>query len=485
MNVQRFVGKNAREAMALVRAACGEDAVVLSNRPVPGGVEILAMAGDEVPGPQPTALPAPAAATKAPEAAPPMSTVSFQEYVRERQRQEAAAAKAQAAAPAAPALPAVAAPARPVPAARRAPVEPGRFARQQLAMEEAAAALPPISAPPVAAPEPAPERIATVAASPATEATAQQEALLAELRTLRQDISRQLSGLAWFDDVRRSPAQTRLLRLLIGNGFSTGLARALVQRLPDDVPDAQAEPWLLSAVSHNLRCGAEDTIQQKGGVYALVGPTGVGKTTTTAKIAARFAQQHGAASVGLITVDTYRMAGSDQLRAFGQLLNIPVHTARDVASLTELLDLFSGKKLVLIDTVGLAQKDRRLAQLLASLPSPRITRLLVLNAGAQGDTLEQVVQAYGSGSGTRCVITKLDEAARCGPAIDVALRHKLVVEGIANGQRVPEDWHRASAQLLAQKALMKPTGSFAPDDAGLGLLLTLPPATSSAGGAHA
>jgi flagellar biosynthesis protein FlhF len=231
-------------------------------------------------------------------------------------------------------------------------------------------------------------------------------------------------------------------------------------------------------LAHNLRCAGDDSLHNKGGVYALVGPTGVGKTTTTAKIAAQFAQQHGPASVGLITVDTYRMAGSDQLRAFGSLLNIPVHTARDAASLNELLQLFAGRKLVLIDTVGLGQRDRRVAELLSGLPSSQITRLLVLNAAVSGETLDQVAQAYTAGPGTRCVVTKLDEAVRCGGAIDVALRHRLVVEGIANGQRVPEDWHRPHSQLLAQKALMKPTGRFAPDDADLGLLLTLPPGTA-------
>jgi flagellar biosynthesis protein FlhF len=301
------------------------------------------------------------------------------------------------------------------------------------------------------------------------------EELMSELRTLRSAITQQLSSLAWFDSARRSPAQTRLLRLLLANGFSPALTRRLVDKLPDDVVDTQAESWLLSLLSHNLRCVGDNAIQQRGGVYALVGPTGVGKTTTTAKIAAAFALEHGPASVGLITVDTYRLAASDQLRAFGRILNIPVHTARDAASLTDLLDLFTKKKLVLVDTVGVGQRDRRLPELFAALPANRLQRLLVLNAGMQGETLDEVVQAYTAGPGTRCVLSKLDEAARCGAAVDVAIRHQLVVEGIANGQRVPEDWHAARPQLLAQKALMKPAPSFEPDDAELGLLLTTPP----------
>jgi len=439
MNVRRFVGHNAREAMAQVRAAWGESAVVLSNRPVPGGVEILAMPGAEVPA---------AAATSAPAApAEPMSTVSFQEFVRERQRQPVAA-------------PAVAAPAA-TPKAAKAPRaalrEPARFAEQALSLE--------LATPQATRPEPQAEA-----------------AVMAELRSMRSMLAAQLSGLSWFDTVRRNPEQTQLLRMMLGNGFSPRLTRQLVDRLPAGRAGAQASQWLLDVLSHNLRCATgAATLFERGGVHALVGPTGVGKTTTTAKIAAQFAMKHGPASVGLITVDTYRMAASDQLRAFGRPLNIPVHTARDGAALAELLDLFANKKLVLIDTVGVGQRDRRLHELFAALPEGRVSRLLVLNAAAQAETLDEVVQAYGARAGSSCVITKLDEAARSAGVIDVAIRHRLVVEGFANGQRVPQDWHAARAPLLVQKALLKPHASaFMPDDAELALVFTSPPAAGAA-----
>jgi len=467
MNVRRFVGKNAREAMAQVRALWGDQAAVLANRPVPGGVEILAMAGGEVPA-QPARANANAPAT---EPAAPMSTLSFQEFVRERQRLDAQKAAAETA----PQLPAPAP--VPAPAPRRAPTEPGRFAAQQLREELEREAeledLPLPSVPPVPA--------VAARAFAAVERAGEGDEVLNELKSVRGMIASQLATMNWFDGVRRNPAQTRLLRLLIGNGFSAKLARQLVHHLPAD-REEQAEAWLLSLLSRNLRCtAAEDTIAERGGVYALVGPTGVGKTTTTAKIATHFAMKHGTASVGLITVDTYRMAASDQLRAFGRILNIPVHTARDAASLADLLNLFDKKKLVLIDTVGVGQRDRRLSELFSALPAHRVQRLLVLNAAAQGETLEEVVQAYGAGPGTRCVVSKLDEAVKCGAIADVAIRHRLVIEGLANGQRVPEDWHPARAQLLAQKALMRePSSLFTPDDIELGLLLTAPPDVAAA-----
>lgn len=461
MNVRRFVGKNAREAIAQARGVWGDQAVVLSNRAIEGGVEIVAMAGTEVPALAAPALPAAKAPRQPARGKPahvePMSTLSFQQFVRERNR------------------------------LAEPPQEPGRFAAQALneelrAQSDGTPAVVPPAEPASAATPFAPGARAFAA----VEQSSRSDDVMEEIKTMRGMITSQLAGMAWFDTVRRSPTQTQALRLMIGNGFSPQLARQLVHRLPDGRDETASEHWLLNVLTRNLRCAGPDTsIQENGGVFAVVGPTGVGKTTTTAKLAAHFALKHGAGSVGLITVDTYRMGASDQLRAFGRILNIPVHTARDTASLTDLLNLFDRKKLVLIDTVGVGQRDRRVADLLASLPTQRVQRLLALNASAQAETLEEVVHAYGGKAGTRCVFTKLDEAVKSGSVIDVAIRHQLVVEGFANGQRVPEDWHAARAQLLVQKALMKPaTTIFTPDDTELGLLLTAPGTTHTRGAAH-
>ncbi|CAN5613206.1 flagellar biosynthesis protein FlhF [soil metagenome] len=485
MNVKRFVGKNAREAIAQARGAWGDQTVVLSNRPIPGGVEILAMEGAEAPMHGQGALPAPGSGPGAPAALPnepvaPMSTLSFQQFVRERQRRDviqSATAQDTAATLAAASFGATAAP-----QSRPAPVEPARFAAQALGQElgqepghqPGQPAAPSIGGKgSVRAPL---QAIAKAAATVASQAggLAVGDEVMSELKSMRGMIATQLASMSWFDTVRRNPAQTQLLRLMIGNGFSPSLARQLVHRLPADCEETRATWWLLEVLAKNLHCSAEHSIANAGGVFALVGPTGVGKTTTCAKIAAHFSRQHGPASVGLITVDTYRMGATDQLRAFGRLMGIPVHTARDAASLSDLLDLFGSKKLVLIDTVGVAPRDPRLAELFAALPA-RANRLLVLNASSQAEALEDAVQAYGGGAGSRVVFSKLDEAVKCGAVVDVAIRHQLVVEGIANGQRVPEDWHAARAQLLVQKALMKQAPSvFTPDDTELSLMLTSP-----------
>jgi flagellar biosynthesis protein FlhF len=199
-------------------------------------------------------------------------------------------------------------------------------------------------------------------------------------------------------------------------------------------------------------------------VFALVGATGVGKTTSTAKLAAAFATRHGAANLGLITLDAYRVAAHEQLRAYGRILGVPVHTAHDRASLDDLLELLSGKKMVLIDTAGMAQRDARTRELLDMLSHRSVNRLLVVNAAAQGETIEDVLHAYRAGSCRGVILSKVDEAVKLGPALDAMIRHKLKVLAVANGQRVPEDWHRLSAQALVQQALRgAPAGAWRMD----------------------
>jgi flagellar biosynthesis protein FlhF len=197
----------------------------------------------------------------------------------------------------------------------------------------------------------------------------------------------------------------------------------------------------------------EQPLEDIGGVYALIGSTGVGKTTTTAKLAAAFATRHGAANLGLITLDAYRVAAHEQLRTYGRILGVPVHTAHDRASLEDLLELLAGKRMVLIDTAGMAQRDSRTRELLEMLSHRSINRLLVVNAAQQGETIEDVLVSWGAASCRGLILSKLDEAVKLAPALDAVIRHKLKVLAVANGQRVPEDWHRLSAHALVQRAL--------------------------------
>jgi flagellar biosynthesis protein FlhF len=458
MNVKRFTARTSREALTLVRQAFGDDAVVVSTRPCPEGVEVLAMAPESVqqfervavPGnpvaPRLTPHPAQRAEAQAARPARPapaaaldhasvdqdveqlaMSTLSFQDYVRERMLKKRDAELLAAA--------------------------PARLAPQPSSQPSVKPALPSVTGRRAAprAPQPEPDLIPapTLAAEPVRRET--QQPLLDELRSMRGLIEQRFGALAFMEKLQRQPRQATLSQRLLEIGLSPQLVRKLVESLPDD-GDEMA--WAAGVLERNLLTSeAEPALEDQGGVFALIGSTGVGKTTTTAKLAAAFATQHGAANLGLVTLDAYRVAAHEQLRTYGRILGVPVHTAHDRASLEDLLDLLSAKKMVLIDTAGMAQRDTRTRELLEMLSHRSVNRLLVVNAAQQGETIEDVLVSYRAASCKGIILSKIDEAVKLGPAVDALIRHRLKVLGVANGQRVPEDWHRLSAHALVQRAL--------------------------------
>jgi flagellar biosynthesis protein FlhF len=493
MNVKRFSARTSREALSLVRQAFGEDAVVLSTRPCAEGVEVMAMAPDGVqhiervmaePAAQPRSSPAAASVrtAAAPQTAPEppaastveqdvaqlsMSTLSFQDYVRERMlRRRRAEQQAQSEAQAAAAQEqAHAAEIQ----ARPAPPAAGLLrTRAQAGRGDASA---PTSSPPVLretlAESPAPMAPAMVAmpATPArSAATAEVQDVLSELRRMQELIEDRFGALAFMEKLQRQPRQAQLTQRLLDAGFSPVLTRKLADGLPNDCDESA---WATSVLERNLVTGESETpLEDTGGVFALVGATGVGKTTSTAKLAAAFATRHGAGNLGLITLDAYRVAAHEQLRAYGRILGVPVHTAHDRASLDDLLELLSGKKMVLIDTAGMAQRDARTRELLDMLSHRSVNRLLVVNAAAQGETIDDVLHAYRATGCRGVILSKVDEAVKLGPALDAMIRHKLKVLAVANGQRVPEDWHRLSAHALVQQALRNVPASAWRMDAG-------------------
>jgi len=469
VNVKRFTARNSREALRLVREALGDDAVVVSTKPSAGGVEVVAMPPETI-GRLEAMSTAPAAAEPAPALAATsaaddaerlsMSTLSFQDYVRTRmlrRRQASLAGTApDAAAPAAatPATPVAAAPAAPasVPAATASPARTDLHLADDIVVADVA----PAKTAPAAARAFAAEPPAHLDAAAALQ---REQALLAELRAVKELIEERFGALAFMEKLQRRPAEARLAQKLLDCGFSPILVRKMAEGFRADAGDENE--WAAQVLEKNLRTAAADeAIEQRGGVFALIGATGVGKTTTTAKIAAAFAARHGAGQLGLITLDAYRMGAHEQLRAYGRILGVPVHTAHDRASLDDLLELLAGKKMVLIDTAGMAQRDERTRELLEMLSHKSVQRLLVVNAASQGETIDDVLVAYRASTCAGMVLSKIDEAIKLGPALDAAIRHRLTVVGVANGQRVPEDWHRLSANALVQRAL-RGTGSAA------------------------
>jgi flagellar biosynthesis protein FlhF len=287
-----------------------------------------------------------------------------------------------------------------------------------------------------------------------TDATPEMQRMVYELRKMRSFISQQFSALAWVDGVRRTPEQAALLRLMIEGGFSARLARVLVGRLPDNLTSESAHGWLQQSLVRNLRCACfDDGLLERGGVFALVGPTGVGKTTSAAKLAARFAARHGADAVGLISADAYRIAGQDQLIRYGRMIGAAVHTARDAEDLGVQLDRLQDKALVLIDTAGLGQRDPRVSGLLTDLSQGAVQRLMVVSASAQAEVLDETLDAYRAEQAAGIVLTKTDEACLLGGALDVLIRQRLPLLAVGTGQRVPEDWASPDPDALINQAL--------------------------------
>ncbi|OGA98072.1 MAG: flagellar biosynthesis protein FlhF [Burkholderiales bacterium RIFCSPHIGHO2_12_FULL_61_11] len=269
------------------------------------------------------------------------------------------------------------------------------------------------------------------------------------IHSMRGLIDDQLADIAWNEAQKRDPLRGHLLRILLGVGFSACLAKELLSNLPIGQTLTKGVNHVKSALQRQLpMLEDEDALMDEGGVYALMGPTGVGKTTTTAKLAARCVMRFGAEKLALVTTDSYRIGAYEQLRIYGQILGVAVHAVKDAADLERVLADLRDKHMVLIDTVGRSQRDRAVSDQIAMLcgASRPVKRLLLLNASSHGDTLNEVVQAYRqsgqAGSGTDlsgCIFTKVDEATHPGVLIDMAIRHQLPVHYVSNGQKVPED----------------------------------------------
>ena len=311
------------------------------------------------------------------------------------------------------------------------------------------------------------------------------QALRDELQSVRDLIEERFNTLTWLGQTRQNPIHANLTHKLIRAGYSPVLARALVEHMPQDLSAGDAVRWLMQVLERNLRTDADQApLYEQGGVFALVGSTGVGKTTTTAKLAALCAAKYGAASVGLITLDTYRVGAHDQLRSYGRMLGVVAHLAHDRAALQDLLGLLANKQLVLIDTTGVAPRDPRKDEILDLLDLPGIQKLLAVNAAGQGDALDDVMQAFKARGSSQAIITKVDEAVKLGPSVDTLIRHQMQLRGVTNGQRVPEDWERADAQQLVSASMRAATRSaFDPKALDLDFFFT-PSSPSTEGEIH-
>ena len=279
-----------------------------------------------------------------------------------------------------------------------------------------------------------------------------------EIRAMRDSLESQIAGISWSGAPARPPEQVGTLKELLAMGFSAGLARYLTDNAPSNVSVEERLEWAKGVLAKNLSVlRNEDDLLEQGGVYALIGPTGVGKTTTTAKLAARCVMRHGAGQLALITTDAYRIGAHEQLRIYGKILGVIVHSVKDEVDLRIALEELQNKHTVLIDTVGMSQRDQMVTEQIAMLSGTKVPvkRLLCLNSTSTIETLNEVINAY-RGSGLEgCILTKLDEAPSLSNALDVVLRQKLRLFYVGTGQRVPEDLEIAEPEQLVSKAFTK------------------------------
>ncbi|QYZ65068.1 MAG: flagellar biosynthesis protein FlhF [Gammaproteobacteria bacterium (ex Lamellibrachia satsuma)] len=417
MKIKRFFAPDMRQALKSVRDTLGSDAVILSNKSVEGGVELVAAMDYDV--------------------------AAFNDAATDRVTE----------------IPRQNEPQAPVAAEPKRAVRPARE--------------PNISEKPVKLAEPVSidrARHQTSQAQPQPQVEWSQDPVLQEMRqemqALRRMMENELSELTWRDMGQRRPQTQELIRRLMGMGLGADLCRDLAGRVEDMESEDQAWRKALFHLISELPVVQEDILDM-GGVVALVGPTGVGKTTTIAKLAARFCLRHGNRQLALITTDSYRIGAQEQLHNYGRILDVPVRTASTAEELDAALRAFSEKRLVLIDTAGMSQQDIQLSQRLSMITSGNhpVRTLLTLSAATQRSALAHAIRAFSIARPVGCILTKMDEAASLGGVFSTLIDTGLPLAFVTDGQRVPEDLHVARAHSLVSRAMeMAQEADESPDE---------------------
>ena len=423
MRVKRFFAADMRSAMKLVRDEMGPEASIIANRRVAGGIELTAALDYE-----------------APRLTPPTPGLDT-ELKKTQERILSARASLQAG---------------------ERPSEGPSVNRQLFgdSMRQAAEQGSPVARDlldrlnsETAAPA-APAAVAPDSRSAAPAGMDNLDDMRSEIAGLRDLLESQLGGFAWGQVSRTQPRQASLWRRLVQLGLPPELCKDLLARVEEVTEPRQAWRMLLAHLAQGIPVMREELIDE-GGVIALVGPTGAGKTTTLGKLAARYVLKHGSQHVALVTMDTFRIGAHEQLRTLGRILNVPVRVVDEQNSLQDVLDEFAGKRLVLVDTAGLQARDPQLRGQLAELAAQgaRLRTLLVLAATSQYRVLKAAWHNYRSCDLAGCILTKVDEAGSLGEAIGLAMEQRLPVAYIADGQRIPDDISRGVGHQLVSRAV--------------------------------
>ncbi|MFG8439352.1 flagellar biosynthesis protein FlhF [Pseudomonas aeruginosa] len=399
MQVKRFFAADMRQAMKLVRDELGPDAAILGNRRVAGGIELTAALDYQAP-------PAPSKPNPALEV--------------ELRKTQARIAEARAELTARPA-------------------ENQRKDRQLFAEEKPAR----------------PSLAESMTAQAKPQAGGQTlEAMRFELNGLRELIEVQLGSIAWGQLQHQRPQQANLWRRLQRMGLPAELSKPLLERVAAVGDTRQAWRMLLAHLSRAVQTPEQDPLDA-GGVLALVGPAGAGKTTTLAKMAARYVLKYGAQSLALVSMDSYRIGAQEQIKTLGRILNVPVTLVDPGQSLIQALAPLARKRMVLIDTAGLPASDPALRMQLEALASPslNVKNYLVMATTSQSQVLKSAYQTYRHCGLAGCILTKLDEAGSLGESMALAIAQRLPVAYLADGPRIPDDLQVARSHQLVSRAV--------------------------------
>ena len=401
MQVKRYFAADMRQAMNRVREELGADASIISTRRVAGGVELTAALDYQVQAKVSRPNPALEAELRKTQAQIMQAQVSLQ-----------------------------------------ARDEGGASGRDRQLLEQV---MQRVSEPVAAQPQ---------MTQQASASQGEMMAMRSELNSLRELLEMQLGNMAWSNMRAQQPMHAALWKRFQKMGLSAEIIRPVLERVAHEKDQHQAWRMALAYLTHAVRTPNNEAIDE-GGVIALVGPAGVGKTTTLAKLAARYVLTHGASNIALVSMDSYRIGAHEQLKTLGRILNIPVSYVADGVTLAETLQPLAHKKVVLIDTAGLPASDPALGLQLDSLSAAGVKakNYLVMAATSQGQVLKAAWHAYKRCGLAGCIITKLDEAISMGEALSMAIGHSMPVAYTTDGPKIPDDLQVPRSHQLISRAV--------------------------------
>ena len=437
MKIKRFFAKDMRTALAEVKETLGPDAVIMSNKKVSGGIEIVAAVDYQA---QPS--PMPEVRRDVRDDSVNLSSRGHQveplvgPNLGSGQKNDDAQS---------------------FPDSLSALLARQQQIQNQQVSQPRGGDVPKTLAEQAAFVEPAAPRRPAPRPAPTQSRDKDLEAMRVEIASIRKLLQHQVSGLMWQEVERREPVRAMLIKQLLKGGFDEAFSEQLVANIPEGTPLHDAWQLLQRVLLSHVKT-TDDDILRHGGAIALLGPTGVGKTTTIAKLAARFAMKYGAEQVALITTDHYRIGAHEQLQTYGRIMGCLVRPVSDVEELSAALYQLRNRRLVLIDTAGMGQRDVRLTEQLDTLvknAKVRIRNYLVLPATSQRRVLQEAYEHFRRVPISGCILTKLDESLCLGDVLGMCIQNSLPISYVTDGQRVPEDIKVADANELVAATMQQ------------------------------